>query len=135
MKFIGGAISWRSCLQQTVALSTTEAEYHATTEAGQEIIWICKLMKELNMIIKLPITLKCDNLSAIYLASNPVFHGRSKHIEIEFHWIREKVEEGMIQLKHCKTTNMIADIFTKNLGKQPFNKLKELIGICNRCSH
>ena len=76
MKFIGGAISWWSRLQQTVALSTTEAKYRATTKAGQEIMWICKLMKELKMIVKLPITLKSNKISAIYLASNPVFHGR-----------------------------------------------------------
>ncbi|KAI7956600.1 hypothetical protein MJO28_003695 [Puccinia striiformis f. sp. tritici] len=128
-KYLGGALSWRSRLQQTVALSSTEAEYRATTEAGQEIMWLCKLMKELNLIVELPITLKCDNLSAIYLASNPVYHSRSKHIEIEFHWIREKVEEGFIRLEYCKTTEMIADLFTKNLGKQSFKKLKKMIGL------
>jgi hypothetical protein len=79
---------------------TTEAEYRATTEAGQEIMWVCKLMKELKLVINLPITLKSNNLSAIHLASNPVFHGRLKHIEIEFHWIKEKVEEGLIKLQH-----------------------------------
>jgi hypothetical protein len=135
MNFLGGAISWRSRLQQTVALSTTEEEYRATTEAGQEIMWICKLMKELKIIVHLPITLKSNNLSAIYLASNPVFHGRSKHIKIKFHWICKKVKEGLIKLQHCKTTKMIADLFTKNLRQQPFNRLKRLIGLEDRCSH
>ncbi|KAI7953544.1 hypothetical protein MJO28_006091 [Puccinia striiformis f. sp. tritici] len=133
-KYLGGALSWRSRLQQTVALSSTEAEYRATTEAKQEILWLCKLMKELNLIVKLPITLKCDNLSAKYLASNPFYHSRSKHIEIEFHWIREKVKEGFIRLEYCKTTEMIADLFTKNLGKQSFKKLKKMIGLTESSS-
>jgi hypothetical protein len=130
-KFMGGAISWRSRLQQTVALSSTEAEYRAITEAGQEALWLIKLMKELYMTVPVPLELVCDNLSAIHLAEDPVHHGRVKHVAIEHHWIREHVHNGTFKMKHAYTSNMIADIFTKNLGKKPFAKFRDMIGLSN----
>jgi hypothetical protein len=128
-KFMGGAISWRSRLQPTVALSSTEAEYRAITEAGQEALWLMKLMKELQIPIQTPLKMICDNLSAIHLAQNPVHHGRVKHVAIEHHWIREHVQDGTFKMKHVYTGNMIADILTKNLGKNRFNKFRQMIGL------
>ncbi|KAI7948915.1 hypothetical protein MJO29_010580 [Puccinia striiformis f. sp. tritici] len=125
-KFMDGAISWRSRLQPTVALSSTEAEYRAITEAGQEALWLMKLMKEIEIPVQTPLELICDNLSAIHLAQNPVHHGRVKHVAIEHHWIREHVQEGTFKMKHAYTSNMIADIFTKNLSKAPFNNCPKL---------
>lgn len=127
--FMNGAISWRSRLQQTVALSSTEAEYRATTEAGQEVIWITGLLQSLGIKLKLPVTLRCDNLSTIHLSSRSIFHSRTKHIELHHHWIREQVEKGAIKLKHIPTNEMLADLLTKTLGKKMFIEFRSLIGL------
>jgi hypothetical protein len=71
----------------------------------------------------------CNNLSAIHLAQNPVHHGRVKHVAIEHHWIREHVQAGTFKLSHVYTSNMVADILTKNLGKKPFQKFRGMIGL------
>ena len=83
----GGPLNWCSKLQQTVALSSTEAEYKARTEAGQEATWLIDSLNFLGMEIKAPVVLHCDNLSAIHLTSKTIFHARTKHIEIQNHWI------------------------------------------------
>lgn len=130
-KFMGGAISWRSQLQPTVALSSTEAEYRAITEAGQEALWLMKLMKQLEIPVNTPLKLICDNLSAIHLAQNPVHHGQVKHVAIEHHWIREHVSNGTFKMKNVYTSEMIADLLTKNLSKGPFVKFCQMIGMTN----
>jgi hypothetical protein len=81
------------------------------------------------MEILVPLELVCDNLSAIHLAEYPVHHGQVKHVAIKHHWICEHVHEGTFKMKHTYTSNMIADIFTKNLGKKPFFKFREMIGL------
>ena len=86
-----GAISWSSKKQPTVALSSTEAEYRGATVAACEAIWLKRILKDLGVPIKDPILLYCDNMSNIYLARNPVFHARMKHIEVHYHFIRECV--------------------------------------------
>lgn len=125
----GGAVSWRSRLQQTVALSSTEAEYRATTEAGQEIVWLNLLLSSLNISPSKPTLLHCDNLSTIDLAEHAIFHGRTKHIEIHHHWIREKINDGTLELTHCESSKMVADILTKPLHPGPFNTLRSLTGL------
>jgi hypothetical protein len=121
-KFMEGAISWRSCLQPTVALLSTEAEYRAITEAGQEALWLLKLMREIKIPVTTPLEMVCNNLSAIHLVQNPVHHGRVTHVVIKHHWICEHVQEGTFKLKHVYTSDMVANILTKNLGKRPFQK-------------
>lgn len=125
----GGALSWRSRLQPTVALSSTEAEYRAITEAGQELLWLRKMMSRLGFEDPEPTTLQIDNLGAIHLTSKSVFHGRTKHIEIQYNWIRETVKAGDLQLQHCNTHQMVADILTKALGKAQFKKLRDQLGL------
>jgi nicotinamide mononucleotide adenylyltransferase len=88
-----------------------------------------KLMKELQIPVQTPLEMICDNLSAIHLAQNPVHHGQVKHVAIEHHWIREHVQSGTFKMKHVYTGNMIADILTKNPGKNPFNKFQQMIGL------
>lgn len=125
----GGALSWRSRLQPTVALSSTEAEYRAITEAGQELLWLRKMMSRLGFEDPEPTTLQIDNLGAIHLTSKSVFHGRTKHIKIQYHWIREIFKAGDLQLQHCNTHQMVADILTKALGKAQFKKLRDQLGL------
>lgn len=128
-KLAGGPISWRSKLQPTVALSSTEAEYRAITEAGQELLWLRRMMNLYGFNDPLPTILNSDNMGAIHLTSKSVFHGRTKHIELQYHWIREVVESGDLKLQHCPTENMIADVLTKCLGKAHFRRLRSELGV------
>lgn len=114
----GGAISWRSLLQPTVALSSTEAEYRAVTEAGQELVWLREMMTQFKFKVVSPTVLSSDNMGAIHLTSKSIFHSRTKHIEIQHHWIREVVNSGKLTIKHCPSEDMIADLLTKSLGKK-----------------
>lgn len=109
-------VSWSSKRQSTVSLSTTEAEYRAGSSAAQECIWLVRLLKDLNQKMDYPIQLLCDNQSAIKLAENPVFHARTKHIEVDHHFIREKVLKGDIDLQWIDTRDQVADVFTKSLS-------------------
>ena len=91
----GGPVSWASRLQPCVALSTTEAEYMAATEAAKEALWLSRLVGDLGMAVDAPM-LHCDSQSAIALAQNPVFHAKTKHIEVRYHFIREVLEDKRI---------------------------------------
>lgn len=125
----GGPVSWRSRLQPTVALSSTEAEYRAVTEAGQELLWLRSMLDKFGFHNEDPTVLHSDNLGAIHLTSKSVFHSRTKHIEIQYHWIREVVNAGHLTVKHCPTEDMIADVLTKTLGKAQFNRLRDMMGL------
>ena len=114
----GGPISWQSKLQPTVATSSLESEYMALYAGLHELVWIRGVMKELKCPLSEPTPFLVDSKSALDLAHNPVFHKRSKHIDIKYHWIREHVNPGGFEtatLVHCKTLRMAADIFTKSL--------------------
>ncbi|KAK0587736.1 hypothetical protein LWI29_027914 [Acer saccharum] len=124
-----GAVSWSSKKQPVVALSTTEAEFIALCVAGCQTLWLRWMLKELKCSQEEGTVLYCDNNSAIALSKNPVFHGRSKHIRIKYHYIRDLVKDGEVVVKHCKTQHQIADIFTKALKTETFVKLKEKLGV------
>lgn len=126
----GGALSWKSRLQPTVALSSTEAEYRAITEAGQELLWLRRMMECFGCRDPDATVRQSDNLGAIHLTNKSIFHGRTKHIEIQYHWIREVVKTGELLLQHCHTNDMIADLLTKALGKSQFLRLRGKLGIC-----
>jgi len=111
----GSAISWNSKRQHTIALSSTEAEYMAVCAAAQEAIHLRKLLKDLLIEDKGPVTIFQDNKAAIAMANNQMTTKRSKHIDVKYHFIREQVRRGQIQLKYIKTQKMIADMFTKAL--------------------
>jgi len=128
-KLKAGAISRCSKRQPTVSLSTTEAEYRAAAVAAQESTWLMQLMKDLHQPVGYSVTLYCDNQSAICLAENPVFHARTKHVEIHYHFIREKVLQGEIDLEHIKTEKQIADVFTKGLSVNKFETLCQQLGM------
>jgi len=127
-KLANAPISWISKKQSTVALSTAEAEYISGSLAVQEAIWLNRLLTELGEMSKVPI-LNLDNQGALALAKNPVHHSRTKHIEIRYHFIREKVLKNEIELRYCATQNMIADILTKPLAKPSFQRLIVMMGL------
>jgi len=128
----GGPVSWRSRKQDTVALSTAEAEYVALSSAIQEGVWIRRLLSELGSSPGGPTTILEDNQSSIAMAKTPQFHGRAKHIDIKHHFVRERVNDGSIKLKYCPTNEMVADILTKGLAQQQFSLLREKAGIVLR---
>ena len=126
-----GAVAWCSKRQPTVSFSTTEAEYRAAAMAAQESTWLMRLLKDLHQPIK-QVILHCDNRSAVCLAENPIFHARTKHIEIHYHFIREKVLQGDIQMKLTPTEEQIADIFTKGLSISKFEEMRMQLGMIRR---
>jgi hypothetical protein len=126
-----GAVSWCSKRQPTVSLSTTEAEYIAAAMAVQESTWLTRLLQDLHQPVK-QVLLHCDNRSAICLAENPVFHARTKHIEVHYHFIREKVLQGEINMKLTPTEEQVADIFTKGLSAIRFGEMRVQLGMLNR---
>ena len=124
----GGPVSWRSTLQSTVALSTTEAEYMAVTEAFKEAIWLHGLVEDLGIVQK-QVEVFCDSQSAICLAKNQVYHGRTKHIDVRFHFIREIIDEGNILLQKIRTADNPADMLTKVVTGIKFQHCLDLINI------
>ena len=111
----GGAISWEARKQRCVALSSTEAENISLSEASKEACFLKGLYSELSGVDK-PILLFNDNQSSQKLVKNAVFHNRTKHINVRYHFVREITEKGVINLKYCNTQEIVADIFTKGLA-------------------
>ncbi|MCO5576724.1 hypothetical protein L7F22_030541 [Adiantum nelumboides] len=112
--FLGGVVSWRSCLQNCIAMSTTEAEYVAASEASKEAMWLACLMSDLGIFAETP-TLHCDSQSASMLAKNPVFHAKTKHISVQYHFIQDVLEDEYMQLVKVHTDDNPADFLTKGL--------------------
>lgn len=112
--FGSSPVSWRSKKSDTVALSSTEAEYYAGVEVAKEVKWLKELLQELQQPLT-PTTVWCDNQSAIAMTNHPVFHARSKHIEVKYHYIRELCEAGVIVPTYISTTDNLADLLTKAL--------------------
>lgn len=111
----GNLISWKSKKQNVVARSSAEAEYKAMVLVTCELIWLKQLLKELQFEEARPMTLICDNQAALHIASNPVFHARTKHIEIDCHFVRENIESGDIVTSFVNSNDQVADVFTKSL--------------------
>ncbi|KAG5878979.1 hypothetical protein JTB14_002372 [Gonioctena quinquepunctata] len=128
-KYSAGAITWASQKQKSVVLSTTEAEYVAASEGTKEVIWLIRLLNEFAQHSEYIPTLRVDNASAIKLAKNPEFHKRSKHIEMRYHFVREKYQEGVIKIEHIDGQKQIADIMTKPLPRIRFEILRNLLGV------
>lgn len=122
-------ISWSAKRQETVSRSSTEAEYQALAETAQEITWISQLLRDLDIPQERSTLLLCDNLSAVYLSTNPALHKKSKHFERDWHYIRERVALGLIETRHIPASLQIADIFTKALPRQAFEHLRRKLGV------
>jgi hypothetical protein len=128
-KFGAGVISWSSKKQKTVALSSTEAEYMALTQACKEAMWLKRLLKEMKCREDEAVPLEVDNISCMALAKNPEFHARVKHIDIQCHFIREKVATGEVTLKYCPTREMVADVLTKAVPRAKHEWCTKAMGI------
>lgn len=127
----GGAMSWGSKLQPTVALSSSEAEYMAASAAVQEALRLRSLLSSLGMEQHGAIKIYEDNQGCIALSENPVMHRRTKHIDIRYHFIRERVESGEVKLVYVPTEQQLADLLTKPLGRQVVIRLRErMMGQC-----
>ncbi|CAL9023862.1 unnamed protein product, partial [Prunus brigantina] len=113
-------ISWASKKQHTVSRSSTEAEYRALAIAATKLAWIRQLFCDLYVSLHIPPLIHCDNISAISLASNPVFHSRMKHLQIDYHFVRERVIRGDLLVQHVSSADQFADILTKGLSTPLF---------------
>lgn len=122
----GGPITWCSQKQKTTALSTTEAEFVSACEAAKEILWLQQLLSDLGENIKC-VQLYVDNQSAIKLISNPVYHKKTKHIDVKYNFVREKVELGIIKLNYIPSNSQLADMLTKALPVQSFAYFRDQI--------
>jgi hypothetical protein len=122
-------ITWCSYKEKTVALSSCEAEFMAATEAAKQSIWLSNLLSELTTRKVKIVTIYVDNNSAIALMKNPVFHGRSKHIDIQYHFIRQCVERSRITVKRVSTLEQKADSLTKALSAMKFGVMRHLLGV------
>ena len=128
-KLSGVAVSWRSKKQSCVELSTAEAEYMALASAAQEAVWMQSLQNYLNEASVKSTFIYEDNQSTICIAKNPQYHGRTKHIDIKFHYIHEQVEKKAIQLEYCESKNMVTDMLTKALLSSQFVKHREMLSV------
>ena len=122
-------VTWCSTKQEIVALSSCEAEFMAATEAAKQAVWLEELLSEVMNEACVRVVIRVDNKSAIQLARNHVFHGRSKHIHRRFHFIRECVENEQVEVEHVPGSEQKADILTKPLGRTKFVQMRSLIGI------
>ena len=124
-----GAVSWQSCKQPTVALSSVEAEYMAATQAAREAVWWRTFLTELGHPPSTAITVHSDNQGAIALAKNPEHHRRTKHIDIQHHYVRELVSAGTVVMPHIGTEEMVADALTKALAAERHTELTRRMGV------
>lgn len=122
--FLGySLISWKYKKRDVVSRSSTKAEYRSMAHATCELLWINMLLQDLQVILSAPARLYCDNKSALHIASNPVFHERTKHIEVDCHTIRDQLKKGFLATFHVASQNQLADILTKPLGPSLFHSL------------
>lgn len=122
-------ISWISKKQRIVSRSSTEAEYRAVANTTSELAWIESLLREIGFSLAATPTLWCDNLSTTYLTSNPIFHSRTKHLELDFHFVRERVAAKSLIVRYISTEDQVADVFTKPLSRHRFQVLRDKLAV------
>ena len=123
-----GAISWSS-KNRIVILSSTEGEFVVFTACACQAFWLRRILEELQFQLGNATTIFCDNNSAIKLSKNPMLHGRSKHIDVKYYFLRDICNDGAIELKYYHSEDQLEDIFTKPLKLLPFQNLRRLMGI------
>ena len=128
-----GIFSWTSKKQDSVAQSSAEAEYVAAATTASQAIWLRRIFEDMGEKYNQATKILCDSKSAIAMAKNPVFHSRTKHIAIKYHFLREAEANKEIELEYCRTEEQLADIFTKALPKARFELLRSMIGVTRTC--
>lgn len=127
MFLVDSLISWKSKKQQVVSRSSAESEYRSMATITSEVVWLIALVKTFGLNHTQLAFLYCDRKAAFYIATNPVYHERTKHIEIDCHFIRENIEDGVIKTFHVPKRHQIADFFTEAFGrKQLFHFLSKM---------
>jgi hypothetical protein len=128
--FLGDSlVSWSSKRQQTVSRSSAEAEYRAVAKAIAEATWLRQLLQELHAPLRRATLVYCDNISTVYMSSNPVQHQRTKHVEIDLHFVRERVALGDLRVLQVPTSSQYVDIFTKGLPSSVFTEFRSSLNV------
>ncbi|KAG7586548.1 Zinc finger CCHC-type [Arabidopsis thaliana x Arabidopsis arenosa] len=122
-------ISWSSKKQRGVARSSTESEYRAVANTAAEVRWLCSLLFEMKISLPTAPVIYCDNIGATYLCANPVFHSRMKHIALDYHFVRNQIQDGMLRVSHVSTDDQLADTLTKPLSRSRFQQACIKIGV------
>ncbi|RVW60174.1 Copia protein [Vitis vinifera] len=123
--------TWSSKKHETIAQSTAKSKYIVVASAINQALWLRKILKDFGQEQVEATNIMCDNISAVSILKNPVFHGRTKHIKIKYHFIREVQQSNEVLLVHCSSENQLTDIFTKPLPMERFEALKQKIGVCH----
>ncbi|KAJ9542283.1 hypothetical protein OSB04_028789 [Centaurea solstitialis] len=126
--------AWSSKRQTTLARSSTEAEFRAVASTTTEVQWITNLLSELSFTLPMVLVIYCDNLSATTYSANPIFHSQMKHLALDFHFVREKVQNGSLRVTHISGDDQLADVLTKPLLRPRFQLLVSKIGLANSSS-
>ena len=127
-------ISSASSKQKSVALSSTEAEFMGLSDGSRKLVWLRKFLTDLKIPLTAPTPIYEDNQGAIALVENPIWHKRSKHIDIWYHYTRDVCAQGELKLIYIPTQDQIADIFTKPLSRFQFEKLRTQLGVVSTYS-
>lgn len=123
------SICWTSKKQEIVTLSSTEAKYVAATACACHCVWLKGLPEEIKNEAIESVEIKCDNSSTIKLSKNPVMHRRTKHIDVRFHYLKNLVNDKKIQLTFCSTQDQVADVMTKPVKLEVFEKMRRMLGV------
>lgn len=127
-------MSWKSVRQKTLSRSSTEAEYQALASSAAEVIWVRNLLFELGIVLPRSPLLYCDNMGATYVAKNPVFHSRMKHLALDYFFVRERVVDDTLGVQHISSKDQVADFLTKPLGRDFFLRFRSKIGVSDGSS-
>ncbi|XP_026384872.1 uncharacterized protein LOC113280467 [Papaver somniferum] len=130
--FLGdNLVSWSSERQATVSRTSDEAEYRGVANVVAETTWLRNLLLELHLPLRHGTIVYCDNVSVVYMSGGPVQHQRTKHVEIDIHFVRDRVRIGDIHVLHIPSENQYADIFTKGLPRQLFTRFRASLSVCS----
>lgn len=128
--FLGNSlVSWKIKKQKTASKSSVESDYRALYGTIAELVWMAGILRDLQVLISLPVTLHCNNKAAQYIAANPVFHNRTMHLDIDCHYIRDKIADGFMETSHFSSKLQLADIMTKPLPAAHHHQLSVKLGL------